>query len=273
MRWSKPVMSTKERERITGSEPSHGTGFTLVELLVVIAIISILAALLLPLLSKAKARAQRVRCVGNLHQLGIGLQNFLADNHAYPSYIGPTNSDNPGFWISQLASGGFGISKPPTNLIEEGVWRCPSAPHEMAWPVPPGEPFCSYGYNVYGVLSAGNHTDALGLHGSFVPGATFIKGHPGFAPVRESEVAFPADMMAIGDSIIGGVTFRRLDLGSLDRYRRAAAARHQGRVNVLFCDGHVESPTLRFVFEDTSDAALVRWNRDHQPHRGQLPVN
>jgi prepilin-type processing-associated H-X9-DG protein len=42
------------------------------------------------------------------------------------------------------------------------------------------------------------------------------------------------------------------------------------RANVVFCDGHVESPTLKFLFEDTSDAALARWNRDHLPHREKL---
>jgi prepilin-type processing-associated H-X9-DG protein len=40
--------------------------------------------------------------------------------------------------------------------------------------------------------------------------------------------------------------------------------------NAVFCDGHVESPTLKFLFEDTSDAALARWNRDHLPHREKL---
>jgi hypothetical protein len=39
---------------------------------------------------------------------------------------------------------------------------------------------------------------------------------------------------------------------------------------VVFCDGHVESPSLQFLFADTSDAALVRWNRDHRPHREKL---
>ena len=46
--------------------------------------------------------------------------------------------------------------------------------------------------------------------------------------------------------------------------------RHQGKANVLFCDSHVESPTLKFLFEDTSDEALRRWNRDHLPHREKL---
>ncbi|HEY5040889.1 MAG TPA: H-X9-DG-CTERM domain-containing protein [Verrucomicrobiae bacterium] len=43
-----------------------------------------------------------------------------------------------------------------------------------------------------------------------------------------------------------------------------------GKANVVFCDGHVESPTLQFLFADTSDAALSRWNRDHLPHREKL---
>jgi prepilin-type processing-associated H-X9-DG protein len=42
------------------------------------------------------------------------------------------------------------------------------------------------------------------------------------------------------------------------------------KANVAFCDGHVESPTLQYLFADTSDEALVRWNRDHQPHRERL---
>jgi hypothetical protein len=43
-----------------------------------------------------------------------------------------------------------------------------------------------------------------------------------------------------------------------------------GKANVVFCDGYVESPPLQFLFADTSDAALSRWNRDHQPHRERL---
>jgi prepilin-type processing-associated H-X9-DG protein len=51
---------------------------------------------------------------------------------------------------------------------------------------------------------------------------------------------------------------------------KAASSRHQGKANVVFCDDHVESPTLKFLFEDASDAALSRWNCDHQPHLEKL---
>jgi len=233
-------------------------GFTLIELLVVIAIIAILAALLLPTLSQSKARAQRIQCVSNLHQIGVGLQNFLANNHGYPLYVAPTNSESPGSWITQIERDGLGISNPETNYYEKGVWLCPS----VVWKVDEVG-LTSYGYNAYGVLPIGNLTNTPGLLGHRSLGSSV------FTPIAESEVVSPNDMMAIGDSFAGSISFMRTDLNGLLRYGNTLT-RHQGKANVVFCDGHVESPTLQFLFEDTSAAALIRWNRDHQPHREKL---
>lgn len=255
--------------------------FTLVELLTVVAVVALLVALSLASFFGAKQKAQKIHCANNVRQLGLVIQQFLGDYHAYPLVA------NPGFfsgqyqehhstWISAIERTGFSERKPTREYLGKGVWHCPSfrRPDDL----PGNRRILEYGYNGFGV-SPVTATNSLGIGGHF--GAAPVNHGTNAPPVAEGEVAVPADMIALGDGFGGsGVDLRE---GSLWRspslpkepdlyagiYTRVKS-RHGGRANIAFCDGHVESMSLKTLFQDSDSQSLSRWNRDHQAHSDLL---
>lgn len=255
---------------------SNSKAFTLMELMVVVGVIGILVALTLSALSGATKLSRRAACAHNVRQLDLALQEIVQRTHVYPYGTKFANDVN-----RELGAADDSLLPKWENgkwTWEKGIWNCPSAVRPATWPTNQG--YGSYGYNV-GFLGKGTFPntnvawEARGLigHFAFTPRPPYAN-----SPVSESEVTDPSDMIALGDGFIGNSHFvegsqglsRVSDPPPIIWDKKEPWMRHQGKANIAFCDGHVEALTLKSLFEDTSDEALSRWNRDHQPHRELL---
>jgi prepilin-type N-terminal cleavage/methylation domain-containing protein/prepilin-type processing-associated H-X9-DG protein len=230
-------------------------GFTLIELLVVIAVIAILAALLLPALSRAKAKAQAIVCLGNLKQLQLSWQLYaddhdgaLAPNYSVSSVIAFTKINWVGGFLSyETRPGQSGYWNDATNtdlLIGEapgrlghyakaaGVFKCPS---DQSWIELGGQRYPrvrSYAMSEW----MGNYEGKAAVN------------NPMYYFTRLSEIQKPSPAMAWvlmdeHEDWIDDGWFRVGTLAPVDNRQILAelpANRHNRGAMISFVDGHVE---------------------------------
>jgi len=247
--------------------------FTLAELLVVIGIVSLLSALILPVLGKAKAAALRANCGSNLRQIGIGLSLYIDDFHKYPVFGWPKLGSNS---LSEVRSRYWDFQLLPYVKGEKRAFLCPGSTGsgknpETNWSTVELDllwPNRSYGYNTYGALSEPLMLpDLRGTLGLSEPIWPSFSNYSPFVPefVSEGTVLVPSQMVGIMDydpltvDWDGGVHPDYLFLATL------TGRRHSGKATGVFCDAHAEIATP-LVWTNRTFSARQRWNSDHQPH-------
>jgi prepilin-type N-terminal cleavage/methylation domain-containing protein/prepilin-type processing-associated H-X9-DG protein len=242
---------------------SPGAAFTLIELLVVVAIIAILAAMLLPVLARAKDKSLGAACLSNTKQIGLGVIMYAGDNQDYFPQVSPWWTAGPYQNSMGLPCGGewfqadgktpntiapLLVAYCPNNL----VWTCPKRKrgqdYVTAAGIQPGDPrltgFLSYGFNEIGVFGGPDPTTGL------MTGNT--------QKFKSANTQRPTDTVAICDvsgsndpsQINGDADAAWLDTEwagysgpatvptGFNHRVQTAYAKHSNRLNFIYVDGH-----------------------------------
>jgi len=205
----------------TKDAPLGTQGFTLVELVTVIAIVSMLAALLVPALSRAREGARRTACTNNLRQLGTAFQIYVLENQeTYPAAQDPVSQDP--YYCLWMGRGWRRLLAEyvPGDKENPGVFYCPSDTREKSVDV---YERTSYAYSMAFYHSAEQIDSTDSYEGTYSSLMETI-------PQRTAAVRYPSKKILLGEWYANHAAYAE-DNGWFA---------WGGKRNYLFADGHVE---------------------------------
>jgi len=244
--------------RLTGGRRSSSPGFTLIELLVVIAIIAILAGMLLPALSRAKGKGQRIACLNNLRQMGLGMLMYAdEDSHHYLSGTRDDGDDDLTWlypeWIPSSVGRSVFVCPATQNTISTNLVQHPRAgvPRlvlrdmlvQASRKTGKLSEIVGVSYEIFGFMNNdGRTTSTLSYYGRQVEAGGIKKSENSVQTYVHKNSRYGLKGQAIPPSQIWLIMDGDRDGPGLARNNHPDKCDDHGEEggNILMCDGHVD---------------------------------